>query len=109
MCALPIFTQRIGGSYTAEAAGAATIKAPSVTHDTPQTTSTGHQTVQGTMAVQGEGESGAVSTFAGSTKIENRDDEAEQNSIRGHGHMKPGSGGRTRQPGGRHPKWRESR
>lgn len=88
------YTQKVGGTYTVESTGAATIKAPSVTHDAPQTTSTGNQSVQGAMNVQGEGASGAVSTFAGTIKINGGDVVADDISLKQHktSGVQPGGG-----------------
>lgn len=80
----------------------ATVKADtSVTLDTPEATVTGNLTVQknlgvvGAMAVQGEGASGAVSTFAGSIQITDGDVTADAISLKGHGHIEQGDGNRT--------------
>lgn len=89
------FSQKVGGSYTVESTGPATIKAPSITHDAPQTTSTGNQSVQGAMNVDGEGASGAVSTFSGTIQIVGGDVEADSISLKGHGHIEQGDGNRT--------------
>lgn len=83
------FNHKVGGSYSLESAGAATIKAPSVTQETPQST------VTGAMAVQGEGASGAVSTFSGTIRINNGDVIADNISLKGHGHTGNGPGNRT--------------
>ncbi len=90
------FLHKVGGTYTMESAGAATIKAPSVTNDTPQTTMTGNQSVTGVMNVDGEGGSGgATSTIKGSILVVGGDVQADDISLKGHGHTENDAGGRT--------------
>jgi phage baseplate assembly protein V len=80
----------------------ATVKADtSVTLDTPNTHMTGNVQVDGNlgvtgaMAVQGQGASGAVSTFAGTIQVTGGDVEADNISLKGHGHIEQGDGNRT--------------
>ncbi|ATI15624.1 hypothetical protein [Bordetella phage vB_BbrM_PHB04] len=90
------FLHKVGGTYTMESGGAATIKAPSVTNDTPQTTMTGNQSVTGIMNVDGEGGGGgATSTIKGSVQVIGGDVQADDISLKGHGHTEKGIGGRT--------------
>ncbi|AXF38221.1 putative baseplate assembly protein [Ralstonia phage phiRSP] len=76
----------------------ATVKAAtSVTLDTPMVHATkdmqidGNLGVTGAMAVQGQGASGAVSTFAGSIKVNSGDVMADNISLKGHHHTAQGS------------------
>lgn len=80
----------------------ATVKADtSVTLDTPNTHMTGNVQVDGNlgvtgaMAVQGEGASGAVSTFAGSIAVTGGDVTADAYSLKGHHHTAQGSNAPT--------------
>lgn len=80
----------------------ATVKAEtSVTLDTPSTHMTGNVQVDGNlgvtgaMAVQGEGASGAVSTFAGSIQITGGDVTADGIGLKSHHHTAQGSSGAT--------------
>lgn len=57
------------GPVTVEAGGAVTVKAPSVTLDTPQTVCTGNLTVQGAIAIQGAG-GGTSTTIAGDVSVD---------------------------------------
>ncbi|WP_197419566.1 phage baseplate assembly protein V [Burkholderia sp. TSV86] len=74
----------------------ATVRAAaSVTLDTPQTNVTGNLSVKGSMNVQGEGAGGAVSTFAGSIKINSGDVQADNISLKGHHHTAQGESAPT--------------
>lgn len=80
----------------------ATVKADtSVTLDTPMVHATkdmqvdGNLGVTGAMAVQGQGASGAVSTFAGTIQVTGGDVLADSISLKGHGHIEQGDGART--------------
>lgn len=80
----------------------ATVKADtSVTLDTPLVHATknmqidGNLGVTGAMAVQGQGASGAVSTFAGSIKVTGGDVTADAYSLKGHHHTAQGSNAPT--------------
>lgn len=80
----------------------ATVKADtSVTLDTPMVHATknmqvdGNLGVTGAMAVQGQGTSGAVSTFAGSIQVTNGDVTADAYSLKGHHHTAQGASAPT--------------
>jgi phage baseplate assembly protein V len=80
----------------------ATINAPtSVTLNTPETHMTGNVQVDGNlgvtgaMAVQGQGASGAVSTFAGSIQITGGDVKADGIGLKSHHHTAQGSNAAT--------------
>ncbi|QPB08623.1 baseplate assembly protein [Burkholderia phage Mica] len=80
----------------------ATVKADtSVTLDTPMVHATkdmqidGNLGVTGAMAVQGQGASGAVSTFAGTIKVTGGDVLADSIALKGHHHTAQGSNAPT--------------
>lgn len=80
----------------------ATVKADtSVTLDTPMVHATknmqidGNLGVTGAMAVQGQGASGAVSTFAGSIQVTGGDVTADAYSLKGHHHTAQGASAPT--------------
>lgn len=70
--------------------------AESVTLDAPQTTCTGNLSVAGVMNVQGNGAGGgATSTFQGTIRVVGGDVQADDITLKGHGHIEQGDGART--------------
>lgn len=90
-----------GGNVIVNCQQATVHAANSVTLDTPNTHMTGNVRVDGNlgvtgaMAVQGQGASGAVSTFAGTIQVTNGDVTADAYSLKGHHHTAQGSNAPT--------------
>jgi len=84
------------GPVTVIAGGAVTVTAPSVTLDTPQTTCTGHLTVQAGLSVTGAGVGGgAAAAISGTLHVQSGDVTADGISLKQHTHTEQGDGAET--------------
>jgi len=84
------------GPVTVIAGGAVTVKAPSVTLDTPHTTCTGHLSVQAGLSVTGAGSGGgAAAAITGNLSVQSGDVTADAISLKQHTHTEQGDGAET--------------
>ncbi|HCE6987353.1 TPA: phage baseplate assembly protein V [Pseudomonas aeruginosa] len=80
--------------------GDVTVKAPSVTLDTPQTTCTGKLTVEGLLSYNGGmvgkgGSGGAAASISGTVEVTGGDVKADEISLKQHRHKEQGDGSPT--------------
>jgi phage baseplate assembly protein V len=89
-------TIETGSTLDITAGGAATLKAPSVTVDSPQSTFTGKVTIQGLLTYQGgmagSGGSGAAASIQGGVSVTSGDVVADGVSLKTHTHPGDSSG-----------------
>ncbi|MCK0743566.1 phage baseplate assembly protein V [Chromohalobacter nigrandesensis] len=94
-------TVNTGTTLDITAGGDATLKAPTVTVDSPQSTFTGAVTIQGPLTYQGgmtgSGGSGAAASISGGVRVTDGDITADDISVKYHDHDGD-SGGKTSRP-----------